>query len=109
MKRTTLQFALWRLPLQPARRLPRTTVRSGQLLLGRSVCARWLGLRRRQMIDTSPCSMSATGHQRRQAPLGEVRDRIPQRPRRRVLRALEEQSPTAGERDPSVSTGITYC
>ena len=32
-------------------------------------------------------------HQRRQAHLGEVRDRVQQRPRRRVLRALEEEGP----------------
>ena len=37
-------------------------------------------------------------HQRRQAHLGEVRDRVQQRARRRVLRALQEEGPDRRDR-----------
>src|SRR3989442_4440735 len=64
---------------------PEPAGRSGQLLLGRPVYARRLGLRRRHDRLLRHAQRARPRHQRRQDHLGEVRDRIPQRPRRRVL------------------------
>ena len=75
-------------------------VRAGEFVLGRPVRGGRLGDRRRDDRLLQAAQQPRRRHQRRQDHLGEVRDRVQQRPRRRVLRAHQEEGPDRRDPDP---------
>ena len=76
-------------------------VHPDERLLGRSVRARRLRHLRRVHRLREHDQRARRRRERRQAHLREVRDRVQQRPRRRVLRAAEEEGPDRRDAGPS--------